>query len=160
MTQQLTGKKVLILVANGVDEAAMSTVQRDLLKAGAAIQTVGTEPGLVNSWNTSAWGLYFPVDVQINQALGSDFDLLVVPSGARSVQKLAANPHAERIIGSFIAAQKPACFMGDAIELLTATGHGSAADQVMAGDCGADISAFVQRMIAYFAGDVPMQKAA
>ncbi len=106
MAQQLIGKKVLVLVSNGVDEAAMSTVQRDLLKAGAILKTVSTEPGLVNSWNNDAWGLYFPVDIQISLALGSDFDLLVVPNGARSVQKLSANPHAERIISSFMTAQK------------------------------------------------------
>src|SRR3989338_3211386 len=116
MAQLPGGKKVLILVSNGVDETAMSTVQRDLLKAGAIIKIVGTEPGLVNSWNNNAWGLYFPVDIQINMTLGSDFDLLVVPGGARSIAKLSANPHAERIISSFIAARKPICMMGEAVE--------------------------------------------
>lgn len=157
---QLTGKKVLILVSNGADEAAMSIAQRDLLKAGATIKTVGTEPGLVNSWNNNAWGLYFPVDIQISQALGSDFDLLVVPSGARSIQKLAVNPHAERIISSFVAARKPVCLMGDALELLAKTGHEGAKDKMMTGDCVTDTQSFVQRMIAYFAGDVPVQLAA
>lgn len=127
MIQQLVGKKALILVSGGVDEEAMSTVQRELLKAGAVLTTVGTEPGLVNSWNNTAWGLYFPVDVQISRALGADFDLLVVPSGARAVQKLAANPHAERIISSFVAARKPMCFIGDASALLEKTGHAGVA---------------------------------
>ena len=58
------------------------------------------------------------VDQQIGQTLGSDFDALIVPAGARSVQKLGANPHAERIISSFITAGKPMVFMGDAVELL------------------------------------------
>jgi hypothetical protein len=67
MDVQMSGRKVLVLVSNGVDEAVMSTVQRDLLKIGAAVKTVGTETGLVNSWNseTNGWGLYFPVDQQI-----------------------------------------------------------------------------------------------
>lgn len=120
MDIQLSGRKVLVLVSNGVDEAVMSAVQRDMLKTGAVIKTVGTESGLVNSWNgqSNGWGLYFPVDQQIGQTLGSDFDALVVPAGARSVQKLGANPHAERIISSFITAGKPMVFMGDAVELL------------------------------------------
>lgn len=120
MEVQLSGRKVLVLVSNGVDEAVMSTVQRDLLKSGAAVKTVGTETGLVNSWNgeTNGWGLYFPVDQQIGQTLGSDFDVLIVPSGARSIQKLGANPHAARIISSFVTAGKPMVFMGDAVELL------------------------------------------
>ena len=158
MTQLLSGKKVLILVSNGVDETAMSTVQRDLLKAGAMIKTVGTEPGLVNSWNSNAWGLYFPVDIQINMALGSDFDLLVAPSGARSIARLSANPHAERIISSFIAARKPICMMGEAVELLAGLDYTHS--PVMTGDCAGDMQAFVQRMIAHFAAAEPMQFAA
>jgi putative intracellular protease/amidase len=158
MTQLLSGKKVLILVSNGVDEAAMSVVQRDLLKAGASIKTVGTEPGLVNSWNNNAWGLYFPVDIQINTALGSDFDLLVVPSGTRSVQKLAANPHSERILTSFIASKKPACLMGEAVQLLTNLDYSQS--PVMTGDATGDVPAFVQKMIAHFAGVEPLPLAA
>jgi protease I len=117
---QLKSRKVLVLVSNGVDENVMSTVQRELVKTGAVVKTVGTESGLVNSWNTAAnnWGLYFPVDQQIGQTLGADFDALIVPSGARSIQKLGTNPHAERIISSFITAQKPMVFMGEAVELL------------------------------------------
>jgi protease I len=158
MTQVLSGKKVLILVSNGVDESAMSTVQRDLLKAGAVIKTIGTEPGLVNSWNGDAWGLYFPVDIQISMALGSDFDLLVVPSGTRSVQKLSANPHVERILTSFIAAKKPVCMMGEAIQLMAKLEH--AHSPVMTGECAGDMPAFVQKMIAHFSGEPPMPLAA
>lgn len=113
--------KILILVSNGVDEAVMSSVQREMLKTGAAVKTVGTENGLVNSWNNNAWGLYFPVDQHIGQTLGADYDCLIVPSGARSVQKLGTNPHTERIIASFITAGKPMSFIGDAVELLAKT---------------------------------------
>jgi len=177
MDIQLSGRKVLVLVSNGVDEAVMSTVQRDMLKTGATVKTVGTESGLVNSWNSQSngWGLYFPVDQQIGQTLGSDFDALVVPAGARSVQKLGSNPHAERIISSFITAGKPMVFMGDAVELLakielakgfTVTGPershqilvaagavwSGAAEHVdgilMTGE-GADLSSFIQNMAAH-----------
>lgn len=120
MDIQLSGRNVLVLVSNGVDEAVMSNVQRDMLKTGANVKTVGTESGLVNSWNvqSNGWGLYFPVDQQIGQTLGADYDALIVPAGARSVQKLGTNPHAERIIASFITAGKPIAFIGDAVELL------------------------------------------
>lgn len=150
---QLNGKKVLILVSNGVEEAAMSVVQRDLLKEGATIKTIGTEPGLVNSWNgaTNNWGLYFPVDIQINQALGSDFDLLVVPGGSRSIAKLSENPHAERIIGSFVAARKPVCMMDEAVQLLE--GHDCTRVPLLTGAAKEDTQGFVDQMIAHFAGD-------
>jgi protease I len=180
MDVQMSGRKVLVLVSNGVDEAVMSTVQRDLLKIGAAVKTVGTETGLVNSWNseTNGWGLYFPVDQQIGQTLGSDYEALVVPAGARSIQKLSMNPHATRIISSFITAGKPMVFMGDAVELLakidmakgrTVTGPERshqilvAAGASWSGDVetvdgmlmtgeGSDVAALVQSMIVHLAG--------
>lgn len=122
MSADLKNQKILILVSNGVDEGVMSPVQREMIRVGAVVKTVGTENGLVNSWNNNAWGLYFPVDQHIGQTLGADFDALIVPSGARSVQKLGSNPHAERIIASFITAGKPMTFIGDAVELLAKTG--------------------------------------
>ncbi|HYD17432.1 MAG TPA: DJ-1/PfpI family protein [Patescibacteria group bacterium] len=115
---QLQGKKIMILVANGVDESVMSVVMREMTKSGAVVKTVGTETGLVNSWNDNAWGLYFPVDMPISQTLGADFDCLMVLSGTRCVQKLSTNAHSERIITSFIMSGKPMAFIGNAVELL------------------------------------------
>jgi len=186
MTQVLSGKKILILVANGVDEAAMSAAQRELLKTGAVIKTVGTEPGLVNSWNNNSWGLFFTVDQPLNMTLGSDFDYLVVPSGSRAVQKLSGTPHAERIISSFIDAGKHVAFMGDAVELLAKTGlakgwrvagperihqtmvaagaewqgNGECVHNiVMSGDY-TDVNALIQNMVSYFAATVELKAAA
>ena len=182
----LTGKKILIMVSNGVDEGCMSVVQREMLKTGAAIKTAGTEPGLVNSWNNNTWGLYFPVDQQISLTLGADFDCLIVPSGTRGIQKLSTNPHAERIIASFITAGKPMAFMGSAVELLAKTNlaegwtvsgpenmmdimiaAGAKWDEeficvhnaLMTGDC-ADMPGFIQAMIAHFAAAAPELKQA
>ena len=109
----LSGKNIMVLVANGVDETVMSSVQRDLLKQGASVKTVGLQTGLVSSWNVDTWGLYFPVDQQMSQTLGADFDALVIPSGARATQKLATTPHTERIISSFVLGKKPMLLMGD-----------------------------------------------
>ena len=173
----LTGKKIIVLVSNGVDEAVMSQVQREMIKTGASIKTVGTESGLVNSWNTNTWGLYFPVDQQIGQALGADFDAIIVPSGARGIQKLSTNAHSERILASFLTAGKPMVFMGGAVELLAKTGlangltvSGPEASQAVMTEAGAkwddealcisgplmtgectDIPAFITAMIAHIA---------
>lgn len=174
----LNGKKILVLVSNGVDESVMSTVQRELVKTGATVKTVGTENGLVNSWNNNNWGLYFPVDQHIGQTLGADFDCIIVPSGSRSVTKLGGNAHAERILVSFITAGKPMAFMGNAVELLaklklaegwnvagpesvkeamTAAGakwQGTEActhNALFTGDC-TDLQAFIGSMFAHFGG--------
>lgn len=189
MEVQLSGRKVLVLVSNGVDESVMSAVQRDMLKTGATVKTIGTETGLVNSWNNemNGWGLYFPVDQQIGQTLGSDFDTLIVPAGARSIQKLAGNPHAERIISSFITAGKQMIFMGDAVELLAKldmakgrtvtgpershqilvaaganwTGDVETVDGVLMTGEGSDVAALIRSMIEHLAGvEIEEQQAA
>lgn len=182
----LTGKKIIVLVSNGVDENAMSLVQREMLKTGATIKTVGTESGLVNSWNNNQWGLYFPVDQQIGQTLGADFDAIIVPSGSRGILKLSTNAHAERILASFLTSGKPMAFLGNAVELLaktnlakglkvsgpealeavmTAAGATWEAEAecicgpVMTGECS-DVPAFIQNMIAHFAQPAVEVKAA
>jgi hypothetical protein len=118
--------------------------------------------------------------------LGADFDCLIVPSGTRGVQKLAGSAHSERIISSFITAGKPMAFMGNAVELLaktklaegwtvsgpesrmeTMTAAGAKWDDeflcthngLLTGDCK-DIAAFIQAMIAHFAGQAEMRQAA
>jgi protease I len=148
MEKPLLNKNILVMVANGVDEGSLSTVQRELLKAGATVKIAGMESGLVNSWNGATWGMFFPVDQQVGVTLGSDFDALVVPAGIRGVQKLSTSAHAERILSSFLTADKPVALMGDAVAILEKTGHIGADKRgnVMAGEA-ADIA----RLIAHFA---------
>ena len=112
MTLTLAGKKIAVLVANGFDENQMAEIQRALTKAKAVIKTIAPEQGVVNGWQGEGWGHYFPVDVQINEALGSDFDMLVVPGGERGAEKLKGSLHTRRIIGHFLEAGKPIAAIG------------------------------------------------
>lgn len=109
---------VLILVANGVDEAQLTEVQRGLTKAGMTFCTVAPEQGLVNSWHGNGWGHYFPVDRMIGEALGSDFDVLALPGGERSVAKLKQNLHTRRLVNHFLDADKPVAAIGAGVGLL------------------------------------------
>jgi len=118
MTLTLAGKNVAILAANGFDENQMTEIQRALTKAKATVRTIAPEQGVVNGWQGDGWGHYFPVDAQIGQALGSDFDMLVLPGGERAVTKLKTNPHARRIVTHFLEAGKPITAIGAGVSLL------------------------------------------
>ncbi len=118
MTSTVTGKNVAILIANGFDETQMTEIQRALTKAKANVKTIAPEHGVVNGWQGAGWGHYFPVDAQINEALGSDFDMLVLPGGERGIAKLKANLHTRRIVGHFLEAEKPVAAIGAGIGLL------------------------------------------
>ncbi|MGQ9368731.1 DJ-1/PfpI family protein [Azospirillum sp. ST 5-10] len=122
MDQALAGKTIAILVANGFEETTMTEPQRALLKTGAALRTISPEQGLVNGWHGKAWGHYFPVDKQVGDVLGSDFDMLLLPGGERSVAKLLQNAHTRRIVGHFLDAGKPVAAIDDGVQILAASG--------------------------------------
>lgn len=119
MTTTLAGKSIAILVANGFEENHITALQRQLTKLKVSYKIVAPEQGLVNGWQNSGWGHYFTVDLMINTAMGSDFDALVIVGGERGVAKLAANPHARRIVNHFFEAEKPVSAIGAGVSLLT-----------------------------------------
>lgn len=118
MTAALAGKSIAILAANGFDENQMTEIQRALTTAKATFKTIAPEQGVVNGWQKDHWGHYFPVDLQIGEALGSDFDFLVIPGGERAIAKLKTNMHTRRIINHFLEAEKPIAAIGAGVELL------------------------------------------
>ncbi|MDR3425004.1 MAG: DJ-1/PfpI family protein [Alphaproteobacteria bacterium] len=118
MTATLAGKSIAILAANGFDENQMTEIQRALTTAKAKFKTVAPEQGVVNGWQKDHWGHYFPVDAQISEALGSDFDFLVIPGGERAIAKLKTNLHTRRIVNHFLEAGKPIAAIGAGALLL------------------------------------------
>lgn len=118
MTKPLSKPTVAILVANGVEEKQLTETQRALLSAGTKYKTVSLEPGLVNTWHGQGWGHHFPVDLNMGEFLAADYDMLVVPGGARSIAKLSGSPHTRRVLGAFVDAAKPVVLMSEAVNLL------------------------------------------
>jgi protease I len=118
MPMPLPGKNIAILAANGFDEHQMTEIQRALTKARATIKTIAPEQGVINGWQSDGWGHYFPVDISISEALGSDFDALVLPGGERATAKLKANLHTRRIVNHFLEAGKPVIAIASGVGLL------------------------------------------
>jgi protease I len=118
MQTNLIDKNVAILAADGFDEEQMTEIQRALTKVRAHIKIIAAEQGVVNGWHGDGWGHHFHVDAPIGEALGSDFDLLVLPGGTRSADKLKQNLHTRRIINHFLDANKPIAAIGAGVGLL------------------------------------------
>lgn len=125
MQKPLAGMKAAILVANGFNENEMTMFQRGMMEAGAYPRIISVENGLANGWQGTGWGHYFAVDCQLSDALAADFDILIVPGGQRSLDKLKLTAHTRRFIGGFMAAHKPIMVIGDALNLLSLTGLAS-----------------------------------
>lgn len=114
----LTGKNIAIMVANGFDEIEFVEPQKQLIAAGATVKAVSRATGLVNGWYDGSWGHFFPVDADLADTLAIDYDGLVVPGGVRGVEKLAEDPHGQRIVKAFMRAGMPVALIGDAVSLL------------------------------------------
>ena len=116
----LTGENIAIMIANGFDEVEFVEPQKQLLAAGAAVKAVSRANGLVNGWYDGSWGHFFPVDADLADTLAVDYAGIVVPGGVRSVEKLAEDPHAKRVLKAFMRAGMPVALIGDATSLMIA----------------------------------------
>lgn len=185
MQKPLAGKTIAVLVASGFEEIEMTEPQKALLALGATVKLVGPE-SLANGWHGNAWGHYFPVDVQIGTMLSADYDMLLVPGGARSLIKLGQSAHTKRIVSAFIDDRKPVALIGHGAEVLVIAERAQGitlaaapdaraaleaagatlsdeplvvADNILSTD-GTDLPRFVQEMITLFRGDEAVKDAA
>ena len=118
MNKPLLGQRIAVLVANGFSEKDLTFTQKAMAGTGACVRIVAMDHGLVNSWAGEGWGLNFAADQVLSQALAADYDMLLVPGGRRSIEKLELTAHTRRFIAGFIDTHKPVVFYEDALELL------------------------------------------
>ena len=118
----LSHQKVMLLAAHGAEEEQFSQLQRAILAASGKPATVSVEQGVINSWSGESWGCSFPVDAHVSETLAMDYDMVIVPAGERSIEKLLQNPHTERLLASFMEAGKAIVVFGDATRALLETG--------------------------------------
>ena len=117
----LIGRTIALMVANGFDEIEFTEPQKRLIEAGAKVTVVSRANGLVNGWYDGGWGHFFPVDADLADTLAVDYDGLIVPGGIRSVEKMAEDPHAKRILKAFLRADMPTALIGDGAKLTIAS---------------------------------------
>jgi len=107
MANELEGRKVAILVAEGFEQRELTEPRKALDEAGATTQIVSPAEGEVEGWNHFDKGDKFPVDVPLAGANGEDFDALLLPGGVANPDQLRMKPEALDFIKSFFDAGKP-----------------------------------------------------
>ncbi|HER35166.1 MAG: type 1 glutamine amidotransferase [Halothiobacillaceae bacterium] len=107
MTEQLNGKRVALLVADGFEQVELTEPKHALEEAGATAQIVSPADGRVNGWQHTDWGDAFDVDVPLDSASESDFDALVLPGGVMNPDALRQNPKAVAFVRDFMDRHKP-----------------------------------------------------
>lgn len=149
--------KIALIVASGVNEAEMTAIQRALVNKKWKAHVISPETSLINSWAETSWGHSFAADGKIEVSLGSDFDMLIIPGGARHIDKLSANPHTKRILTAMCALRKPVIAFADGERLLD--GHAVTDGKVKMVQYAdvAELDAGSADMIAFFEANMPEQ---
>ena len=107
MSEQLSGKKVAILVADGFEQVEM-TKPRDALKdEGAETVIVSVKSGQIQGMHHADKGDKFDVDVTLEDANPADFDALLIPGGLMNPDTLRSTPKALEFTRHFFEEGKP-----------------------------------------------------
>lgn len=107
MAEQLKGKRIAALVANGFEQIELIEPRRALEAESAVVEVVSPEPGRVRGWNHREWGEEVPVDRALDQACPADYDALLLPGGVMNPDRLRTNPQALHFVKLFFDSGKP-----------------------------------------------------
>ncbi|HET9334113.1 MAG TPA: type 1 glutamine amidotransferase domain-containing protein [Gemmatimonadota bacterium] len=107
MKNDLSGKRVAIVVANGFEQIEMTDPREALDEAGAETDLVSIEDGEVKGWEHTEWGETFDVEVPIDDADPDDYDALLLPGGVMSPDRLRRDERVLAFVRAFFEAGKP-----------------------------------------------------
>ncbi|MDN5724740.1 MAG: type 1 glutamine amidotransferase [Propionibacteriales bacterium] len=108
MSTDLTGKKIAFVLTNGVEQIELTSPRGALDQAGATTHIVSPAgdhlTAMQGDWDHADT---FTVDVAIDKADASDYDLLVLPGGTLNADTLRIDEDAQRFVQAFFDADKP-----------------------------------------------------
>ncbi len=104
---ELTGRRVAILVANGFEQVELLEPKRVLEQAGASVDVVSLKKEAVRGWNHKDWGEEIEVDEHITHADLRDYDALVLPGGVMNPDFLRMDERAVEFVRRFVLSGKP-----------------------------------------------------
>lgn len=105
----LSGKKVAVLMTDGVEQSEYREPRRFLEAHGAQVRLVAPKARgeSVQGFAHLTPGERFPVDLALGDARAADFDALLLPGGVANPDTLRLHPEAIAFIRAFAEADKP-----------------------------------------------------
>lgn len=107
MKQDLSGKRVAILVTDGFEQSELEQPRAALEEAGAQTAIISPGDGTVRAWNEDDFGDTFNVDVALKHATPDAYEALLLPGGVMNPDHLRMDPDAVRFVEHFFEAGKP-----------------------------------------------------
>ncbi len=105
--QNLSGKKVAILLSEGFEEVEMTKPRKALQDAGATAHVIAPKGGDVKAWDMTEWGDTYDVDLALDAADPTQYDALLLPGGVINPDNLRQDDKAVAFVKHFFNEQKP-----------------------------------------------------
>jgi protease I len=108
MAEKLTGKKIAILAADGVEEVEYIEPRKAVEEAGASAELISLERGEIQAMNHDIEpASTFPVDKAVSDASPDEYDGLILPGGTVNPDKLRSDQTAVKFVQDFFKSGKP-----------------------------------------------------
>jgi protease I len=107
VTNELKGKKIAFLAADGVEQVELTTPWEAIRDAGAEVELVSVKAGEIQGFNHLDKGDTFPVDKAVSKVSASDYDGLVLPGGVANPDFLRTDEDAVDFVRAFFEEHKP-----------------------------------------------------
>jgi protease I len=107
MADQLQGKKVAILAADGFEQVELTGPRGALEQAGATCELLSIKAGEIQGVHHMEKGDRFRVDREVASAKADDYDALMLPGGVFSPDELRTHRPAVEFVRAFVRAGKP-----------------------------------------------------
>lgn len=120
-TEELTGKKVAILSADGFEQSELFEPKKALEQAGAEVVIVSLKAGEIKGWNEKNWGWSIPVDAVIDDVNPEDFDALMLPGGVINPDKLRNEEKVVEFVTAFMGSGRPIAAICHGVQTLIET---------------------------------------
>jgi protease I len=108
MADDLSGKKIAILAADGVEQVELEQPREAVQSAGAETELLSIQDGEIQAMNHDIdKGDTFPVDRVVGDASPDDYDGLLLPGGVMNPDNLRQDENAIAFVRDFFATGKP-----------------------------------------------------
>jgi protease I len=107
MADELNGKKIAFVAAEGVEQVELTEPWKAVEQAGGTPELISVESGEVQAFNHLDKGDTFPVDKTAKDADASGYDGLVLPGGVANPDFLRMDEDVVRFVRDFFEQAKP-----------------------------------------------------
>jgi protease I len=123
LMQTINSKKVAVLIADGFEQSEFEEPVKALSNAGATVDIVSLKKGKVTGWKNKNWGNDVDATVSVEETTSDRYDILILPGGVMSPDKLRTHHKAVEFVKGFFDQQKPIAAICHAPWLLIETGY-------------------------------------